>query len=102
MAKQSPFPKPLALSPAPKACTRPASSSYVIVRPLGPSMSAGLSPNSDAPSNTKAVSGTSGMSTAGYGLTTTMLGSPLSMTSARVSHFTETDGIVLHKREIQG
>src|SRR5262245_586559 len=70
IANTSPLAHPRRASPAAVFLTAPASCAYVSVRPVGPSISAGLSPRRAAWRRTYSVIDTSGMSTAGLVLLT--------------------------------
>ena len=72
IANTSPAPKPRAAKPDASARVMPPSCAYVIVRPLGPSISAGLSPNSAACSSTNDGSDVDGMSMSGSTLRNTI------------------------------
>src|SRR5438445_13490886 len=68
MAKTSPFWKPRRARLVATWRTDLARSAYVRVRPVGPSIRAGLFPRPSAPASTKVGSEISGMSTSGYEL----------------------------------
>src|SRR5207253_3193145 len=68
MPRTSPLRKPRAANPAATRRTAAASWRYVIVRPVGPSIRAGLSPRCSASPSTIPCSETSGIVASGYGL----------------------------------
>src|SRR5215831_3543869 len=77
MAETSPFAKPRWARPDAARRTALVSSWYVNMRPLGPSIRAGLSANSSARRSTNGVSGISGMDTSEYGLRKIILRPPV-------------------------